>query len=79
MDKTKAVELLNEIAASCQALNIGGFYTRDIRSQVGSVELRLITSLDLESRKRIMPILSKRGLMMQEENGLVIIYEPYVS
>jgi hypothetical protein len=80
MNKTKAIELLNEIAGVCQSLTIGGFYTRNIRqAPMESVELRLIAELDTDSRKKLNSIMSNRGLRMQEESGLVIIYEPWVS
>lgn len=80
MNKTQAVELLNEIAGVCQSLAIDGFYTRNIRqAPMDSVELRLLASLDIDSRKKLNSIVSNRGLRMQEENGLVIIYEPWVS
>ena len=80
MNKTQAIELLNEIAGVCQSLTLGGFYTRSIRqASEGSVELRLMASLDPSSRKQLNSIVSNRGLKMQEENGLVIIYEPWVS
>ena len=77
MNKNQAIELLNEIIDSCQSLNIGGFYTKPIRqAPTDSVELRLITSLDLNSRKKLANIVLNRGLRMEEETGLVIIYEP---
>ena len=79
MNKNQAIGLLNEIIGTCQSLNIGGFYTRPIRqAPIDSVELRLITSLDPNSRKKIARIIQIRGLKMEEENGLVIIYEPII-
>jgi hypothetical protein len=79
MNKTQAIELLNEIIASCKSLSVGGFYTRPIRAvSTDNVELRLIASLDFDSRKRLNSIVSNRRLTMEEEKGLVIIYEPIV-
>ena len=80
MNKSQALELLNQIAAICQSLNVSGFYTRPIRFVGGdSVELRLMTSLDGENRRKLASIVSGRGLKMVEEKGLVIIYEPSQS
>lgn len=75
MNRAEAIELLNEIIASCPALALGGFYTRDIRSSLDcNVELRLFASLDRDSRKIINSILTKYGLKMIEEVRLLIIY-----
>jgi len=80
MNKNQAIERLNEIAGACQSLIIDGFYTRNIRqASEDSVELRLIASLDMDSRKKLSSIVSGRGLRMQEEKELVIIYEPWSS
>jgi|WetSurMetagenome_2_1015567.scaffolds.fasta_scaffold1382876_1 hypothetical protein len=80
MNKAQAIDLLNQIAAKYQSLKIGGFYTKQIRT-VGTdaVELRLITSLDPNSRKKLASLVSSLGLKMDEDNGLVIIYEPWAT
>lgn len=75
MYKSEATELLKDIIASCPALALSGFYTRDIRSSPkNEVELRLIASLDKESRKNLSPLIANRGLKLIEESGLLIIY-----
>jgi hypothetical protein len=80
MNKDRAIELLNQIVATCQSLIISGFYTRPIWAAGSeSVELRLITTLDTESRKRLTSLVSSKRLKIVEEKGLVIIFEPWVS
>ncbi len=75
MNKSEAMELLNEIVASCPALASSGFYTREIRSSsTGNVELRLLTSVDPRSRKTLSSLVANRGLKLIEEKGLLIIY-----
>jgi hypothetical protein len=75
MNKNEATELLNKIVASCPTLSCNGFYTREIRSSsTGSVELRLLASLDKDSRKTLNSILSDHNLKMEEEKDLLIIY-----
>jgi hypothetical protein len=75
MNKSEATELLNKIVAACPTLTCNGFYTREIRSSpTGSVELRLLASLDKDSRKILNSILSDRRLRMEEEKDLLIIY-----
>jgi hypothetical protein len=77
MNRTQALELLNQIGYACQSLSIDGFYTRPIRAVSNdNVELRLIASLNDDSRRRLTSVVSGRGLRMEEEKGLVIIYEP---
>jgi hypothetical protein len=79
MNKIQAVDLLNQIIVSCQSLSISGFYTHPMHADPeANVELRLITTLDVDSRRRISSILSSRGLKIEEDKGLVIIYEPTV-
>lgn len=75
MKKAQVVELLNEIVASCPALAVDGFYTREIRSSsAGDLELRLLGSLDRDSRKRLSAVIENRGLRLIEEKNLLIIY-----
>ncbi len=75
MDKGEAVKLLNEIMASCPTLDCTGFYTREIRSSsTGGVELRLLTSLDKDSRRSLNSVIANHGLHLIEEKGLLIIY-----
>ena len=75
MNKSEAMDLLNEIIASCPALNFNGFYLREIRSSLtNEVELRLLVSLDKDSRKTVNPVIANRGLQLIEESGLLIIY-----
>jgi hypothetical protein len=75
MDKIEAMELLNEICESCPELAEKGFYTREIRSSpVGNVELRLLASLDRESKKSLNSIVSKHGLKLIVATDLLIIY-----
>jgi len=75
LNKNQVMELLNEIVASYPALAVDGFYTREIRSSTtGDVELRLLTSLDRESRKHLNPIIENRGLRVIVEKNLLIIY-----
>lgn len=77
MNKSQVIDLLNQIAYTCESLTIDGFYTQPIGAiGADSVELRLVTSLDFDSRKKLNYLISSRGLKMQEEKGLVIIYEP---
>jgi hypothetical protein len=78
MNKSQAIDLLNQIAYICESLTIDGFDTRPIGAiGADSVELRLIASLDFDSREKLNYLISSRGLKMQEEKGLVIIYEPH--
>lgn len=80
MNKSQAIELLSQITTTCQSLTIGGFYTRPIRfAGTDSVELRLIISIDSESRKKLASMLASRNMKMDEEKGLVIIYEPWAT
>ncbi len=75
MNKDEATKLLNKIIATCPTLTCNGFYTREIRSSLtGSVELRLLASLDKDSRKTLNSILADHRLKMEEEKGLLIIY-----
>jgi hypothetical protein len=75
MNKSEALELLNEIIASCPVLASSGFYTRDVRSSSdGKVELRLLASLDPRSRKTFSSLVANRGLKLIEEKGLLIVY-----
>jgi hypothetical protein len=75
MDKTQAMGLLKEIVAVCPALDMVGFYTRAIRfSSNGDIELRLLATLDADSRKNLGPMLANHRLTLIEEKGLLIIY-----
>jgi hypothetical protein len=77
LNKSQAVELLNQIISDCQSLTISGFYTRPIRfAEYESIELRLFASLDKDSRRKLGSIVASRNLKMEEEKELVIIYEP---
>ncbi len=79
MDKAQAIGLLNDIVASCRSLDVSGFYTSPLHAlPTEVVELRLIASLDADSRKQIRSMISPRGLKMAEDKGLVIIFEPKV-
>ena len=80
MNKRKAIDVLNQIASTCQPLNVGGFYTRPFHpSPDEEVELMLRTSLDPVSREKLAPLISGQGLNMREEKGIVIIYDPRTS
>ena len=75
MKRSETGELLNEIVASCPALAYNGFYCREIRSSLtNDVELRLLASLDKNSRRTFIPLIANRGLKLIEENNLLIIY-----
>jgi hypothetical protein len=75
MNKTEVMELLKEIMAACPTINCDGFYTREIRSAPkGDVELRLLGSLDRESKRSLNNVIAKHGLTLIEENNLQIIY-----
>jgi len=77
MNKRKAIDVLNQIASTCQSLKVGGFYTRPLHpTPDGNIELVMMTSLDPVSRKKLVPLISDQGLEMLEEKGIVIIYEP---
>jgi len=75
MNKTEALDLLKEIMFFCPTLNCEGFYTREIRSSPkGDVELRLITSLDRDSKRNLNSLIAKHELKLIEEDNLLIIY-----
>ena len=74
-NKSDALEVLNEIIASCPELTFNGFYLREIRSSLtNDVELRLLASLDKNSRRTLIPAVANHGLRLIEENSLLIIY-----
>ena len=75
MDKSEAMQLLNEICAACPEVAMGGFYIKDIRSSPqGRVELRLLSQLNRDSNKNLNSILTRRGLKLIKTNDLLIIY-----
>ncbi len=75
MDKSEAMQLLNEICSACPEVATGGFYLKEIKSlQPGKVELRLMSQLGRDSLKRLDQILTKRRLTLIKANGLLIIY-----
>ncbi len=75
MDRSQAVELLNEIVAFSPNIPLNGFYIREIRlSPTNRVELRLLAELDSKTKKDLQELIAKKRLAMSESKGLHIIY-----
>jgi hypothetical protein len=75
MDKSEAMQLLNEICAVCPEVAVAGFYLKEIKSlPPGKVELRLMTQLSRESSKYLDRLVTKRRLTLIKANELLIIY-----